>query len=140
MDTSRNRKLLIAIGVVVFFVVIVLVWYFFYAKPVINPTLSETNNPLPQIKTPPRFQFLSWGNDEEPSTITEVIDPLKNPLTQIWDRPSTGQTFIIEQILQEGTTTVQQGTSTVEVRQVTRATSTTLLFVDKTTDTFMLTL
>ena len=66
----NNRRLLIAVGAVVFFVIIVLVWYFFYAKPLIAPSLSETNNPLPQRTLPARFQFLSWGHDEISNSTT----------------------------------------------------------------------
>ena len=134
METSRNRRLLIAIGFVVFFVVIVLVWYFFYAKPIVAPTLNGTNDPLPTRIFPPRSSFIFWRDTPSSSTTTtEIIDPLKDPLIKIWGSPSTGQTFISSQILQEITATSTSGSSTILVKKTVRATSTALLFVDRTT-------
>lgn len=132
MENNGNRRLLIAVGFVLFFVIIVLVWYFFYAKPAIAPSLNETNNPLPTIIFPPGFQFLNWGTENSTST-TEVTDPAKDPLVKVWSKPSTGQTFISDQVLQEVLATSTDGTTTFEVKKTIRATSTVLLFVDRAT-------
>jgi hypothetical protein len=133
MENNSNRRLLIIVGFVLFFAVIVLVWYFFYAKPVVAPSLSNTNNPLGTKETPARSAFLTWGNDEKQVSSVEVSDPLKEPLVEVWEKPATGQTFITQSILQEVTSTTTQGTSTIEVTKTVRATSTGLMFVDKTT-------
>ena len=132
MENNGNRRLLIAVGFVLFFVIIVLVWYFFYAKPVIAPSLNETNNPLPTRIFPPGFQFLNWGT-ENPTSTTEVTDPAKDPLVKVWSKPSTGQTFISDQVLKEILATSTDGTTTFEVKKTIRATSTVLLFVDRAT-------
>ena len=133
MENNSNRRLLFAIGFVLLFAIVIIIWYFFYAKPLIAPTLTETNNPFPTQNTPPRFQFLTWGQENTSTTTTEVSDPLLMPLVRVWDKPSTGQTFTVQSILKEIATTTQQGTSTTKVIKTIRATSTILLFVDRTT-------
>lgn len=133
MESNNNRRILIAIGFVLFFVVIILVWYFFYAKPVIAPTLSNTNNPLPRKTFPARFQFLTWGNNDVSSSTTEVTNPLAKPLTKIWGTPSTGQVFTTIQIFKESISTSTIGTTTIQVKKIIPATSTMLMFVDRTT-------
>ena len=134
MDTPTNRKLLIAIMGVLFFAIIIIVWYFFYAKPIIAPSLGGTIDPIKKITTPPRFQFIErmWTTGT-PTSTTEVTDPAEDPLIEIWNKPSTGQTFITEQILKEVTATTSVGTSTLTIKKTIRATSTTLLFTDKIT-------
>lgn len=134
MEMSGNRRLLIAVGAVLFFVIVVLVWYFFYAKPAITPSLGGTNNPLPTSERPPRFQFISkiWNNETSTST-TEVSNPLEQPLVKIWDKPATGQTFIVDQVLKEVTASSTDASSTVLIKKTVRATSTILLFTDKIT-------
>ena len=121
------------VGAVAFFAILVLVWYFFYAKPAIAPSLSETNNPLSGRILPTRFQFLTWGQDDVSSSTTIVSDPLQAPLVQVWNKPATGQTFITQEVLKEVLATTTQGTSTIEIKRTVRATSTVLIFVDKIT-------
>lgn len=135
-SSTRNKRLLLAIGLVVFFVIIVIVWYFFYAKPIIDPTSEGTNNPVPTQTTPPRFNFINkiWNTDKSTAiTTTELIDPLVDPLVQIWNKPATGQTFTTKQVLMTITATSTEGTTTSLIRKTIRATSTTIIFVDKTT-------
>lgn len=133
MESNNNRRILIAVGFVLFFVVIVLVWYFFYAKPIIAPTLSGTNNPLPTRVFPSRFQFINWGGGETSSSTTEVTNPSPKALIKIWGAPSTGQAFTIVQSLKEINATSTTGTTTIQVKKVVRATSTIVMFVDRTT-------
>lgn len=133
MENNSNKRILIAIGFVLFFAIIIIIWYFFYAKPVIGRDINETNNPLPTQTRPPRFQFLNWGEEATSTSTTEVTDPLAVPLVKVWDKPATGQTFINQNILKEVTSTAIQGTTTVEIRKTIRATSTVLLFVDRMT-------
>lgn len=133
METSGNKKLLIAVGLVLLLVIVALVWYFVYAKPIVAPSLAGTNDPVNPKSFPARFQFLNW-TDEKKNQETEVSDPKKDPLIQVWKKPATGQTFVITQTLQEITSTTTEGTSTkiIDVKKTIRATSTALLFVDKT--------
>ncbi len=128
-----NRKLLVATGLVFLFVIVALVWYFFYAKPVIAPSLSSTNDPLPGNQLLPRFQFIGNADDDEGDSVTEVIQKAEDPLIRVWDKPATGQHFLVEQILLEETSTTTQGTTTIEVKRIVRATTTILLFVDRET-------
>jgi len=133
MENNSNRRLLMAVGVVMILVVAVLVWYFFYAKPLTAPSLGTTNDPFPTQKTPPRFQFLNWGQNNESTSTTEVSDPLLVPLVKVWNDPASGQTFITQNILKEVLATTTIGTTTVEVKKTIRATSSVLIFVDRTT-------
>lgn len=134
MENNNNRRILVAIGIVLFLAIIVIVWYFSYAKPITNPTSNRTNDPLLQRILPPRFSFILWGNDTGTST-TVITDPLKDPLIEVWKLPSTGQTFIERQTLKEITSTTTEGTSTkvIEIKKSVRATSTILIFVDRGT-------
>lgn len=133
MENNSNRRLLLAIGLVLLFAIVILIWYFVYAKPVIAPSLSETNNPFPTEKSPPRFQFLNWGQENTSTTTTEISDPLLFPLVRVWDKPATGQMFVTRYTLEEVATTITFGTSTTQVKKPTRSTSTILIFVDRTT-------
>lgn len=134
MENNSNRRILLMVGIGLFFAIIVLVWYFVYAKPVIAPTLTETNDPLPTRTLPPRFQFINkiWGT-EKPTTITEIVDPLKEPLIQVWNKPASGQTFISKSVLKEIETPLTEGTTTTLIKKTVRASSTVLTFVDRTT-------
>lgn len=133
MENNSNRRLLIAIGFVLFFAVVVLVWYFFYAKPLTAQSINGTNDPFPTQKSPARFQFLTWGQENTSTTTTEITDPLLVPLTKVWDKPATGQTFVVQNILKDTLVMVPFGTTTAEVKKSIRATSTVLMFVDRTT-------
>lgn len=133
MENNSNRRILIAIGFVLFFAVIIIIWYFFYAKPVIGKNVTETNNPVPVRIIPPRFQFLNWGDEETSTSTTEITDPLSLPLVRIWDKPATGQAFVSQNILKEVVSTSTQGTTTVITRRTVRASSTLVVFVDRMT-------
>ena len=129
----NNKRLLYAVLGVFFFSIIVLVWYFYYAKPAIAPSLSETNNPIPTSVEPSRFHFLTWGENVKSTSTTEVTDPSKDPLVEIWNKGAVGQTFITVDVLKEVTATTTVGTSTVEIKKTVRASSTVVLFVDTVT-------
>lgn len=135
MENTGNRRLLFAVGGVLFFAVIVIVWYFSYVNPITAQSLNETNNPLPVKSFPARFQFLNWGNNDVGTTTTEITDPLKEPLVEVWNKAATGQAFITTQSLKEVVGTTTQGTSTtvIDIKKTVRATSTTIIFVDRVT-------
>jgi hypothetical protein len=136
MESSGNKRLLIAVGLVLLLVIVALVWYFVYAKPLVAPSLGGTNDPIAERQFRPRFQFLNWGENAQSREISnETKDPRKEVLTQIWDKPASGHRFFNASILKEVTATTTQGTSTnvIEVKRTVRATSTILLFIDKTT-------
>lgn len=133
MENTSNRRILFAIGFVLFLAIIVLIWYFFYAKPIIAPKLNETNNPFPTNQLPPRSQFINWNQGNTSTTTTEITDPLSYPLVRVWNKPAAGQTFIVQDILKDVVSTVTQGTTTFQTKKTIRATSSVLIFVDRTT-------
>lgn len=128
-----NKKLLFATALVFLFVVVALVWYFLYAKPVVTPSLSGTNDPLLKNQLPPRFQFIGNEDGEESTSVTEVTQTPEDPLIRVWDRPATGLRYVVDEVLLEESATSTQGTTTVEVTKLVRATTTILLFVDRET-------
>jgi hypothetical protein len=130
-----NRRLLFVTVLVLLLAVVVIVWYFFYAKPVITPSLNKTNDPFAVNTTPKHFFFTNWINDEEEvsNSTTEITQPEKEALIEVWPKPATGQAFITQSILREVVSTTTQGTSTVTVKNTVRATSTMLMFVDRAT-------
>ena len=129
-----NRKLLFAIIFTLLFAVGIIIWFFFFAQPNTSPTLGSTTNPLLPSSFPKRFQFIFNNNDEPVSTsTTEMTFPEKEALTQIWNKPATGQTFVTQAIVKEIDATTTQGTSTVKIKKLINATTTILMFVDRTT-------
>lgn len=135
MDSTQNKRLLIAVGMVLLFAIVVVIWYFYYANQVIAPSLEKTNDPQQGRILPSRFQFLNWGQNDQGTSITEVSDPAKDPLIKIWDKPATGAVFITSQTLDEVNATTTDGTSTkiIDIKKTIRGTSTTILFVDRIT-------
>lgn len=115
------------------FVIAVLVWFFFYAQPKPSPTLAGVNNPLVTKVFPKRFQFL-LNNDEEPvSTSETTVTPEKlQALTKIWGAPATGQVFIDRDVVRQVDATSTQGTTTISIKKLVHATTTILMFVDRT--------
>lgn len=131
----NNRRLLIAILLVVLFAIGIIAWFFFYATPSSAPSLNTTKDPL-SLKTYPKgFQFLFNNNDEVPpsESTTEVTFQKPEVLTEIWHKPATGQTFTEVGFVREIDATSTQGTTTISVKKLAHATTTLLLFVDRTT-------
>lgn len=130
-----NRRLLIAIIAVTLFALGVISWFFFYATPKSAPTLSGTSDPLSLKQYPKGFQFVFGTKSEEPKqeSTTEVTFKQPEVLTQIWNKPATGQTFIDSSFVIEVDATTTKGTSTVAIKKLDHATTTLLMFVDRTT-------
>jgi hypothetical protein len=141
-ENRKKRLLLLAVLIVSLFGIIVLVWFFFFSKPTTPKDIVPKTGGLPFGTTlPPRFGFI-FGNDQNSQTETEVIPAKERALVRVWDKPTTGNTFVSVPILieTESTTTsktkLASPTSTPEiiiVKKTTRATSTVLMFVDRTT-------
>ncbi len=131
----NNRRLLFAIIFVLIFAIGVVSWFFFYATPKSAPTFGETNNPLSLGTFPKRFQFIFNNNDDVPpsETTTEITFAEPEALTEIWNRPATGQTFVNVGRIEEITSTSTQGTTTITTKKLAYATSTILMFVDRIT-------
>lgn len=129
-----NRRLLFAVAFTLLFAVGVIIWFFIYATPSKPTTLGEPTDPF-SIKEPfKKFQFLKSEEEIPVSTsTTEMTFAKPEVLTKIWDRPATGHTFIEKDIVQEIQATETRGTTTVSIKKLVRATSTLLMFVDRTT-------
>lgn len=128
----NNRRLLFAIIFVLLFAVGVIGWFFFYTAPQKTPSLGQTLDPLSSKKTSNRFQFIFNHDEETPTTTTEVTFAKPEILTEIWNKPATAQTFIENSFVQEVETTTVQGTTTLKGKKLERATTTLLMFVDRT--------
>ena len=131
-----NRKLLFAIILVLLFAIGVISWFFFFAQPTPAPSLNGPSNPFSLQNLPKQFQFVFKKNNDTPPisiTTTEMTFPKPEVLTQIWNRPTTGQTFVDQMIIQEVEATSTQGTTTVMIKKLTQATTTVLMFVDRIT-------
>lgn len=132
----EHRRLRILFLIIALFAFAVIVWYFFLTTPKEDPTLTGTNNPLPISSLPAKFAFIFSSNtrDSAPTTNTEteVTDPAQEPFILVWDKPTTGNTFVSRSILKQVAATTT-GTSTKPAAKTIRATSTVLLFVDRTT-------
>jgi hypothetical protein len=132
----NNRRLLFIVALVLLFSVVVLVWYFFYVKPVTAPSLGQPTNALPVSAFSRGFQFI-FGDDTPPESVTTtaVTPASAQVLAEIWNKPATGAAFATQQILIEvdATTTVKGTTTPIFIKKTIRATSTLLMFVDRTT-------
>ncbi len=130
----NNRKLLFAVGFVLLFAIGVIIWFFVYAQPKPSTTLGNTTNPLLPSGISKRFQFIFNNNDEPTSTsTTEMTFPSPQVLTEIWNKPATGQVFIVQDTVKEVDATSTKGTTTIMIKKLVTATSTILMFVDRTT-------
>lgn len=133
----EHRRLRLLFLIVAVFAFLVIVWYFFFAAPKEAPTLTDTANPLPVTSLPARFAFIFSSNTKNnapaTSTETEVTDPTQEPFIEVWDKPTTGNMFTARSYLKQVSATSTSGTTTTTVTKTVRATSTTLLFVDRTT-------
>lgn len=130
-----NRRLLFAIISVLVFAIGVIIWFFIYAESKPADSFAKTNNPLLPSAVSRGFNFI-FNNDEEmmeSTSTTEMTFPTPQPLTEIWKKPTTGQTFITKDIVIEVDATSTRGTTTVMIKKLVNSTSTILMFVDRIT-------
>jgi hypothetical protein len=130
----EHRRLMILFALISLFAFGVILWYFLFSTPTSAPSIGGTSNPLSVRDLPARFGFIFGSGDDAPSTTeTEVTLPGTQPFLQVWDKPATGNTIVSRSILKEVVATTTQGTSTVQVTKTIRATTTVLMFVDRST-------
>lgn len=119
-----------------------MVWFFFYATPETRTSVTEPRNPLSLRSFPERFLFIKNkdGGEDVAESTTEVTFATKQPLVKVWNKPASGQAFVLQEILREVTSTSTLATSTqststqpVVTKRLVRSTSTVLMFVDRTT-------
>ena len=135
----RDRKIFLILGLAVLFAFLVIVWYFFGSKPTSNPTIDTPTNPFGQTApSRPGGEFINnfinglTGNDTVVGS--ERLPASERALVQIWDKPTAGYTFASREIIIEGTSTPQTGTSTVKkLSKPTKKTIEYILFVDRIT-------
>jgi hypothetical protein len=129
----EHRRLQILFAIIALFAFGVIAWYFFFSAPKEAPTLAEPTNPFNISSLPARFAFIFKNDPPVTSTETEVTGLTKEPFIRVWDKPSTGNLFVSRSYLKEVVATTTLGTSTVLSSKSVRATSTVLLFIDRTT-------
>jgi hypothetical protein len=129
----EHRRLMILFAALSLFALGVILWYFLFSAPKPAPTLDLPTDPLATQNLPPRAGLIFQGNTPEVVTTTEVTDPRREPFVLIWGDPTAGNTFITKQVLRESSATTTRGTSTLSSPRTIRATTTTLLFVDRNT-------
>lgn len=135
-----NNRIRLIVIIASLFAVGVLIWYFFFSIPKQTTTLGTTANPLEVSTTPARFGFITnyfTGVQPEQTTTTEITPAEDRPLVLIWNKPTAGNTFVYTSTITEITSTSSKTVNgkkvdTVNKRSV-RATSTVLMFVDRTT-------
>lgn len=135
----RDRKIFIILSVAVLFAFLVIVWYFFGSKPTSNPTIDTPTNPFgAAASSRPRGEFINnfinglTGNS--PQATDERIPASERALIQIWDKPTAGYAFITREIIIEGTSTPQTGTSTIKkLSKPIKKTIEYIMFVDRIT-------
>jgi len=129
----EHRRLQILFAIIALFAFAVILWYFLFSTPQSAPTLTGTANPLSVTDLPARLGFIFKGNTPTAVTETEVTEPGKEPFVHVWEKPATGNIFVTRSILKEVTATTTVGTSTSFATRTVRATTTVLMFVDRTT-------
>lgn len=129
----QHRRLTILFAIISLFAFGVILWYFLFSTPTSAPTLTGTSNPLSLRDLPARFSFIFQGNAPETTTETEITQPGTQPFMLVWDKPTTGNTFVTKEVLREVSATTTVGTTTVLTTKTVRATTTVLIFVDRMT-------
>jgi hypothetical protein len=136
--------LFFVVGVAIF-TLGVLVWFFTQTTTSSSGSIINKTNPLSLRDFPKRFQFIGNPDTEEEqgTSTTEITLATPQILTKIWDKPSSGQAFVVKEYLREVSSTstiIKASTSTkattteqVVVKKTLRATSTILMFVDRET-------
>jgi hypothetical protein len=128
-----NRRLLLAISIVLVFAIGVIIWFFIYAEKKSTTTLNEPRDPIFLKTIPKKFQFIFKEDAPEQISTTEITFAKPEVLTQVWNRPATGQTFISETFIEEVVATTTQGTTTIATKKLVESTTTILMFVDRIT-------
>lgn len=134
----RDRKIFLILGVAILFAFVVVIWYFFKATPSSNPNINNPTNPFgPGAASRPRGEFINnFINglfNNKPAT-NERVPASERILVQIWDKPTAGYAFVTREIIIEGTSTPQVGTSTVKkLSKPIKKTVEYLMFVDRIT-------
>lgn len=129
----HNRKILLIIIFVTFFSIISLIWYFFFTVPKSAPSLSDSGNSLIQKLLPQSGFIFGVGKESISTSTTEIIPQNKQALIKVWDKPSIGNSFFNREYFTEIEEEQTKNGTTTLVRKTVRATSTVLMFVDRTT-------
>ena len=130
---NLRRVIFIFFMIAMIFAVAILIWYFFIKTPNNNTSINNPTNPFGQAGQSQKGSLFVFNNqNNNQNAETEVIPGEERKLTKIWDKPTAGFVFVDQTILVTSTTTkMVKGTST-EVTIQQKATSTKMLFVDRT--------
>lgn len=146
-DPNRKKRLLLLLVLVVtIFALGVMIWFFFFNSKKTGDITQPTGGLSIGKDLPARFGFIFGEEKPSSQTETEVTLAKEEALVQVWDKPTAGSLFITQIILQDifATTTskvkpVAQASSTptppveILVKKTIRATTSILMFVDRTT-------
>lgn len=135
----RDRRIFLIFGIASLFAFFVIVWYFFKASPTANPSINTPTNPFGQTApSRPGGEFINnfinglAGNNTQATD--ERVPASERALIEIWDKPTAGYTFATREIIIEGTSTPQTGTSTIKkLSKPIKKTVEYLMFVDRIT-------
>jgi hypothetical protein len=131
----RDRRIFLILVLVILFAFLVVIWYFFGAKKNSNPGIDLPSNPFGDTTSvPPRGEFIKTTNQTGGSVETERIPASERVLTEIWDKPVAGYTFITRDIMIEPTSTPALATTTPKkLPKPFKKTVEYLMFVDRIT-------
>lgn len=130
-----RRSFYILFALILLFAIVVIVWLFFFAGGGKGGLVTPPTNPFPESGPRKGFLFLTdmLKNEEPGQSETEVTKAEEQLLFKLWDKPVAGYGFADRQVLEQVASTTISGSTTVPSIQQIRATSSVILFVDRTT-------
>lgn len=130
-----RRSFYFLFAFVLVFAIGVIVYIFFFSKNTTPLNPNRPQDPLGRGGDIIRRIFIPNPNEGKVATSseTEIIPGEDQLLTHVWDKPTAGHVFVDRPVLEQVASTTQVGSSTVPSFSQVRATSTSLLFVDRTT-------
>ncbi len=133
----RDRKIFLILVVTILFAFIVIIWYFFGAKKEENPSITTPSNPFGEpAGVRPGGEFISTNSGPFTDNLieSERIPAEERILTQIWNRPVAGYSFITREIIVTATSTSDTSTTTPKkLPKPFKKTMEYLIFVDRIT-------
>jgi hypothetical protein len=129
-----RRSLYFLLAFVLLFTLAVIIYIFFFSKSAPVSSKPDPKDPFGRASERVRVFIPSFGRETTAtSSETEVIPAEDQLLNKIWDKPVAGFAFIDRPILEQVASTTVVGSSSLPSVSQIRATSTSLLFVDRTT-------
>ena len=130
-----RRSFYFLLAFVLIFTIAVIIYIFFFSKQGASLSPNNPSNPFGGASDRIIKVFIPQNNEERVGTSsqTEVVFVTDQLLTHVWDKPTAGHIFVDRPILEQVASTTLIGSSSLPSISQRRATSTSLLFVDRTT-------